>query len=243
MSKQQKVSHYNQSIPLERRRAGILLHPTSLPGPYANGVLGEDAYRFVDFLVDSGFSVWQTLPLGPTHDDGSPYQSLSVHAGNAQLIDLKWLVDKEWLAEHDLNNCFADVFGRSKCLLIAFHAFHHQCGQDPNNKDCLAFDVFIKEQAFWLDDYAFYCALKKEHQNKSWVDWPDGLKNHQEHAIKAMRQQLKNDIFYYQFEQYIFFSQWLALKAYANNKGIYLFGDLPIFVAHDSACLGATCFF
>jgi 4-alpha-glucanotransferase len=232
---QKKPKKYNRSVPLDQRRSGILLHPTSLPGPYANGVLGEDAYRFIDFLSDVGFSIWQTLPLGPTHGDGSPYQSLSVHAGNPQLIDLGWLVNKGWLQEADLHNCFADVFGRSKCISISFKAFRKQCEQHPEEADCIAFQKFIEEQAFWLDDYVLYCALKKENQNKGWLDWPEPLKQRKKKALAKAREQLRHELFYYQFEQFVFFSQWLELKAYANSKNVYLFGDLPIFVAHDSA--------
>ncbi len=226
---------YNRNAPLDKRRSGILLHPTSLPGPYSCGVLGEDAYHFIDFLKDAGYTIWQTLPLGPTHGDGSPYQSQSVHAGNAQLIDLQWLVDKNWLAEHDLQNCFADVLGRYKCILMAFNTFRRLCEKQDDSADCVNFQKFIEEQAFWLDDYALYSALKKEHQNRSWVDWPEALKKRKKKALSKARERLKYEIFFYQFEQYLFFSQWLSLKDYANKKGIYLFGDLPIFVAHDSA--------
>ena len=226
---------YNRGVPLDKRRAGILLHPTSLPGPYGSGVLGADAYRFVDFLKDAGYSVWQTLPLGPTHGDGSPYQSQSVHAGNPAMIDLQWLVDKGWLDEQDLHNCFADVLGRSKCILIAFNTFRRLSEEQEENEECRKFKQFIKEQAFWLDDYALYSALKKENHNKSWVDWPEPLKKRKKKALNKAQERLKYEIFFHQFEQYLFFSQWLALKEYANSKGIYLFGDLPIFVAHDSA--------
>ena len=230
-----EIQKYNRFAPLDKRRSGVLLHPTSLPGPYDQGVLGEDAYRFVDFLEATGFSLWQTLPLGPTHGDSSPYQSLSVHAGNPKLIDLQWIVDKGWLEEQDFHNCLADIFGRSKCILIAFNCFHQLCEEDEHGADCIAFQQFIEEQSFWLDDYALYCVLKKEHQQKSWLDWPEGLKNRRKKALEQAQEIHKNDIFYYKFEQFLFFRQWLSLKDYANNKGIYLFGDLPIFVAHDSS--------
>ncbi len=226
---------YNQSIPLDKRRAGVLLHPTSLPGPYHNGVLGEDAYRFIDVLQQTGFTVWQTLPLGPTHSDGSPYQSLSVHAGSPDLIDLQWLVDRDWLLEQDLQYYFADVLDRSKCLLMAFDRFHQHCTQNEHSSEAISFQKFIEEESFWLEDYALYCTLKKEHQQKSWIDWPDDVKNRNKKALSAAKIQFKMEILYHQFEQYLFFSQWLTIKEYANNKGIYLFGDLPIFVAHDSA--------
>ncbi len=247
---------YNHSIPLDKRRSGVLLHLTSLPGPYDNGVMGEDAYRFVDFLKDSGFSVWQTLPLGPTHGDGSPYQSLSVHAGNPQLIDLKWLVEQGWLTEHDIHHCITEVISRSQCVASAFNAFRKQFkkpsdSREQDNKvqknecldelsldeqgECHKFQKFMAEHSFWLDDYALYCALKKEYQQRSWLDWPEALKNRDEKALSEARDQHRNTILFYQFEQFIFFSQWQSLKDYANSHGIYLFGDLPIFVAHDSA--------
>ncbi len=246
---------YNNAIPLDKRRSGVLLHITSLPGNYGNGVIGADAYRFVDFLKQAGYTIWQTLPLGPTHGDGSPYQSLSVHAGNPLLIDLQWLVDRNWLEEHDLHNCINDIFGRSKCITIAFNNFRKlfdaclcnnkgdckECGlatcdkSTVDQEQCLAFQKFINDQAFWLDDYALYCALKKKYQQQSWFDWPDKFKNRNIKDLDKVRKELRYDIFYYQFEQFLFFSQWLALKTYANERGIYLFGDLPIFVAHDSA--------
>ncbi|WP_198262637.1 4-alpha-glucanotransferase [sulfur-oxidizing endosymbiont of Gigantopelta aegis] len=232
---------YNQSAPLDTRRSGVLLHLTSLPGPYGQGVIGEDAYRFVDFLKATGFTVWQTLPLGPTHGDGSPYQSLSVHAGNPHFIDLQWLVERGWLAEYDLHHCFTDApytskYGRSKCISIAFNHFHKQLESETDkSEESQHFYRFIQEQAFWLDDFALYCALKNEQQQKSWVDWPDTLKNREAEALNEARIRLKAQVLSYQFEQFLFFSQWASLKNYANEQGIYLFGDLPIFVAHDSA--------
>jgi 4-alpha-glucanotransferase len=229
------ISKYNRCKPLDKRRSGILLHPTSLPGPFANGILGKDAYQFVDFLVDAGYSIWQTLPLGPTHGDGSPYQALSVHAGNPQLLDLDWLVNKGWLPEQDVHNCFADVFGRSKCISIASTNFRKQLEQEPEQLDCVQFQKFIEEQAFWLDDFALFCALKKENQNKGWLDWPEPIKKRKKKALSQARERLRHETLFYQFEQFVFFSQWLELKQYANDKGVYLFGDLPIFVAHDSA--------
>ena len=235
MSQSQITKTYNISAPLDRRRSGILLHPTSLPGPFDHGVLGEDAYRFIDFLEATGFSIWQTLPLGPTHGDGSPYQSLSVHAGNPNLIDLQWIVDKGWLEEQDFHHCLAEIFGRSTCIELAAKCFRRICEDEEHTAECIAFQLFIEEQSFWLDDYSLYCVLKKEYQQKSWIDWPEDIKNRRKKALEQAIITHKNEIFYYQFEQYLFFSQWLSLKEYANNKGIYLFGDLPIFVAHDSS--------
>ncbi len=225
------MDHCNSSPPLDKRRAGVLLHPTSLPGPFDIGVIGEDAYRFVDFLSDSGYSVWQTLPLGPTHADGSPYQALSVHAGNPHLIDLQWLVDKGWLNKQEMQNCYANVIVRSKGISLAAEYFRQYADEDLQSQ----FRQFIHKQGFWLDDYALYCALKCKYHNRSWLEWPEELRFRDNKALEETRQLLSFEINYFQFEQFLFFSQWLGLKAYAQDKGIFLFGDLPIFVAHDSA--------
>lgn len=225
------MAYSHSPAPLDKRRSGVLLHPSSLPGPFAMGVIGEDAYRFVDFLSDTGYSVWQTLPLGPTHADGSPYQTISVHAGNPHLIDLHWLVDQGWLAEQELHNYYSEVLGRPKCISLAAEKFRQTADEVQQS----AFETFVRKQAFWLDDYAIYCVLKSKYHNKSWLDWPEPFSSRKKDALQECREQCRAELFYYQFEQFLFFTQWLGLKNYANQKGIYLFGDLPIFVAHDSA--------
>ena len=151
-----------------RRRAGILLHPTSLPGPEGNGDLGAEAYRFVDFLCSCGVSLWQTLPLGPTHEDLSPYQCLSVHAGNFRLISLQSLEELGWLYEAKLDEALDLDTQRKVHLLAAYEGFQRQAGEDDRG----ALAHFVQEHSRWLDDFALYEALRAEHGGKAWYRWP-----------------------------------------------------------------------
>jgi len=220
-----------QSI-LDRRRAGILLHITSLPGRLDGGDLGEDARRFVDFLVESGMTVWQTLPIGPPHEDGSPYQCMSVHAGNPQLINLEWLVQRGWLGElppRDAEQNGADY--RLACLRSAFEGF--KAGNDPYYRRL--YEAFCAAQHQWLEDYALYAALRKDFGRMSWQDWPGPVRDRQAKALAAARLRLASEIEQTQFEQFVFYQQWKELRSYARSRGVILFGDMPIFVACDSA--------
>lgn len=209
---------------LERRHAGVLLHPTSLP----SGELGDDAYRFVDFLVASGFSVWQFLPLGPTHGDyGSPYQCLSAHAGNSLLISAQPLMQEGWLpAELSLATT-----SRAQWLSAACQGFLRMAAPQARAE----YDAFTAKHAFWLDDFALFQALRRAHQNSQWIDWPQPLRDRVPAALDAARQKYSSEMQQARFEQFVFFRQWQRLKNYANSKGVLMFGDLPIFVAHDSA--------
>jgi len=213
-----------------KRRAGILLHPTSLPGRDDNGDLGHAAYRFVEFLAASGISVWQTLPLGPVHEDGSPYQCLSAHAGDPRLISLEWLVDRGWLTQAELDKTSPSTSFRYSCLQQAFDFFKPQADSAQQQ----AFSEFCQAQSNWLDSYALYSAIRKSEHNRGWVDWPVALREAEVSALKDAAQLLQSEIEFVKFEQYVFFSQWHELKDYAHQHGIYLFGDMPIFVAHDS---------
>ncbi len=214
--------------PFSQRRAGILLHPTSLPG----GVLGPEAFRFVDFLAASGVSVWQTLPLGPTHDDGSPYQCLSVHAGNPRLISLELLAELGWLNNDVAIPGDADTEAYRRACLI-----ESRCGfmQRASDEEHAALDAFVVTQGHWLDDFALYQALRQENDGHAWLDWPVPLRDRETDALDRARARLVDDIAQACFEEYVFFRQWQSLKRYANERGILLFGDMPIFVAHDSA--------
>lgn len=214
-----------------RRRAGILLHPTSLPGETETGLLGADAYRFVDFLADCGFSIWQTLPLGPTHDDRSPYQCQSVHAGSENLIDLVQLVEAGWLDAAVTTVNTANESHRHRLLAKACQGFM-QRAPEPEHA---AFRDFVNRQQGWLDDYALYRALRRKYQGRAWFQWPDAVRDRDPQALQAERSQLAAAIQQVQFEQFIFFRQWHHVRDYASQKGVLLFGDLPIFVAHDSA--------
>lgn len=217
------------------RCAGILLHPTSLPGGEYNGELGADAYRFVDWLKEAGFSVWQILPLGPTHSDGSPYQSLSVHAGNPLLISFSLLREKGWLSGGELDACDLDELHvaeqRRRQLAHAFMRFRTIASREEVSD----WKAFCIAHAAWLDDYGLYVALKAHYQQRAWCDWPTPLRDRDPEAVAKAKAELATQIEIVRFEQYLFFSQWLSLKQYANSKGIRLIGDLPIFVAHDSA--------
>jgi 4-alpha-glucanotransferase len=215
---------------LDRRRTGILLHITSLPGRGVTGDLGPEGRHFIDFLAAAGFSVWQTLPLGPTHENGSPYQTRSVHAGNRRLISLEPLVKLGWLEESVLKKDCVSYKCRQQALLGAWSAFNKMADDSEQKK--LA--RFIGQQRHWLENYALFEAIHQEHKC-AWWQWPEGLRDRKPQAIAAARSRLADDLEYIYFEQYLFFNQWTELKNYANKKGIKLFGDMPIFVAHDSA--------
>ncbi len=207
------------------RRAGVILHPTSLPGPRTQGDLGPEAYHFVEFLAASGQQVWQVLPLGPTHDDGSPYQCLSVNAGSPHLISPELLKQEGWL------DSYKNKTPQSTLLQRACQRFMQNAS--PQERD--ACTEFIKQQSHWLPDYALYQALKNEHGGHSWFDWPTPLRDRDAQALDEARTRLDNAIIQVRFEQFMFSRQWSALKRYANARGVAMFGDMPIFVAHDSA--------
>ncbi len=216
---------------LAQRRAGILLHPTSLPDTPGNGDLGEDARRFVDFLADAGIDVWQILPHGPTHDDGSPYQALSVHAGNPLWINLQELVYSGWLTTlAPVRGSDAAAWRRSM-LREAYQAFEY----GTRDEDRKAFHEFCAANSHWLDDFALFAVLREEQEHRSWQDWPAPLRNRDSDALYHARTRLIGGINQAKFEQFVFFRQWFALRAYATSKGVMLFGDLPIYVSLDSA--------
>ena len=223
------------------RASGVLLHPTSLPGPYGIGDLGDYAYRFVDWLVAHGQSIWQMLPLGPTSYGDSPYQTLSAFAGNPNLISLDKLVEAGWLTEDDLADTPAFPTDRvdygwviqyhDKKLAQAYKAFH----RDATASHKEAFANWAKDSAFWLDDFALFVALKNYYGGRPWVEWPEAEGLSQPAALAAARKTHEEAINEQRFRQWLFFTQWYELKYYANNRGVRLFGDIPIFVAHDSA--------
>lgn len=224
----------------DRRRAGILLHPTSLPGDVNavtgldngdNGDFGADAFRFIDFLAACGMTVWQMLPLGPTHDDGSPYQCLSVHAGNPRLISLDMLVKNGWLLPENSGTPQSSSVYRCTRLLQAYQGFTRHASAE----DHAAFKTFRVQQQHWLQDFALYTAVRQENAGRSWLDWPVVLRDRVPQALEEAHSRLTDVIEQICFEQFIFSRQWFALKQYANERGILLFGDVPIFVAHDSA--------
>lgn len=217
---------------LDKRRAGVLLHITSLPGGLGNGDLGRDAHAFVDFLSSHGISVWQTLPIGPTHEDGSPYQCMSAHAGNPLLINLEWLVERGWLPSLPAPlECESDAAYRYACLRQAFKHFK----QDIDDFHWQEYCDFVKNHAVWLEDFALYAALREEFANLSWQQWPVPLRKRHPAALESARLRQSETISRIKFEQFVFFRQWRELRDYARSRGVSLFGDMPIFVASDSA--------
>jgi 4-alpha-glucanotransferase len=211
---------------LDRRRAGVLLHVSSLPGGDANGELGPEAFRFLDFLAEAGFSVWQLLPLGPTHADGSPYLCLSAHAGNPRFISLDLLAQQGWL----------DVgAGRSTDRRTRLHHARQGFGARASEDEQRALADFTETEAHWLDDYALFEVLRKDQASRPWWEWPAPIRDRQAKALSAARERHADDIEGVRFEQFLFARQWQSLREYATARGILLFGDMPIFLAHDSA--------
>jgi len=214
---------------LQQRLAGILLHPTSLPGPAVNGDLGDDAYRFVDFLARTGQRVWQVLPLGPTHNDLSPYQSLSAFAGNRHLISLHRLVEWGWL--HVSEVVIREPYELSRVMAHALQMFSSRASQSEQDE----WREFCAKAEGWLDDYALYCVIRQEQHMRAWCEWPEPLRWRSPDALREVRSRHSDEIEAIRFEQFLFYRQWQQLKRYANEKGVQLFGDMPIFVGHDSA--------
>jgi 4-alpha-glucanotransferase len=222
------------------RTSGILLHPTSLPGRFGVGDLGAEAYKFADWLEAAGQHLWQVLPLGPTGYGNSPYQCFSAFAGNTLLISPDLLVEQGLLAEADLAHApeFAEgavdygAAGEFKDGLLkrAFANFRRSGGPAAAE-----FDEFKRAAASWLDDYALYRSLKRERAEVAWTEWEPALVRREVSALAEARERLAGEIEEVKFKQYLFFRQWSRLKAYANAKGIQIIGDIPIFVAHDSA--------
>jgi len=223
---------------LSQRRAGVLLHISSLPNDKGSGNLGKQSHHFVDFLHNSGIKVWQTLPLGVPHADGSPYQCLSAHAGNPALISLESLKDKGWLQETEqCDTCTAGPGFGLHCLIAkSYDGFLNLASSTEKQ---LYID-FCKDKADWLDDYTLFVAIRNQFSAQCWNQWPTDLKERKPKALKEARTRLASAIEIIKFEQYVFYSQWMSLKAYASEKNVLLFGDIPIFVSYDSADVWAN---
>lgn len=221
------------------RAAGILLHPTSLPGPWGIGTIGPPAYRFVDTLHAAGIQLWQVLPLGPTGYGDSPYSALSAFAGNPFLIALEPLIDEGWLTREEtavldgLPETHVD-FGRvvPGKMQVLWSAFARYRGRHEHSEDL---DAFRATNASWLEDFSFFMALKDRHGGASWVEWEPSLRAREPEALDAARRELADSIDFHCFVQMLFFQQWESLKEYANGRGMQIVGDIPIFVANDSS--------
>jgi 4-alpha-glucanotransferase len=229
-----------QPSPLRGRGSGVLLHPTSLPGPYGIGDLGPAAYRWVDALATAGQQWWQLLPLAPTGYADSPYQCLSTFAGNFYLISPDELIREGLLRRDDVaSSAFADGYAdydrvipfKVKLLTCAWENFRR--GLAPALRP--DFEQFCQAEAGWLDDFALFMALKDAHGGASWLAWETELKARQPAALVQARATLADAIEQHRFRQFLFFRQWRAVKAYAHTHGVKVIGDVPIFVAADSA--------
>jgi 4-alpha-glucanotransferase len=220
---------------LDARQAGVLLHPTSLPGPGYCGDFGADARRFVDLIAAAGLRIWQVLPLGPTHPDGCPYQCFSVHAGNPDLIDLQWLVERGWLSAQQAGQGAAGRDAKFDALDQACNAFLEQVDAAPKSPMAQSYAQFLQDSNFWLEDYVRFRAFRDSQQQRSWTQWPVGLRDRDAAVCDAMAAQLAAVLNRLRVRQFIFDRQWRELRDYAAARDVQLFGDIPIFVHLESA--------
>lgn len=227
--------------PMTPRSSGLLLHVTSLPGPFGVGDLGPAAHRFVDYLARAGQALWQVLPLVPTGHGDSPYASPSTFAGNPLLISPERLVEDGLLDEGDVGRPpdfpadrvdFARATAYKNGLLDTAHQ-RFRAGAAPGL--AAAFDAFVREHAEWLEPFALFTALKDHHGGASWTEWPAPLARRDADPLSEAREAHAAALERVRFEQFLFWRQWAALRAYAHGRGVRVFGDLPIYVAHDSA--------
>ena len=234
------------------RKCGVLLPVTALPSKYGIGSFSQEAYKFIDFLEAAGQSYWQILPLGQTGYGDSPYQSFSTFAGNPYFIDLEKLIHAGYLTKQEAEDIpfgedpekvdYEKIYlGRYPLLKKAYE--NSPFARDRKTKwtdprydgERENFDAFVEENREWLLDYALYSAVKKENGGRSYIEWPEGIRLRKPKAMKAAQEKLADEIRFYEFQQYLFAGQWGELKAYANAKGIQIIGDIPIYVAFDSA--------
>ncbi|MCM1102154.1 MAG: 4-alpha-glucanotransferase [Clostridium sp.] len=223
------------------RRQGILMPISAIPSKYGIGTLGEESYRFVDFLREAGQTLWQILPLGPTGYGDSPYQSFSTFAGNPYFIDPELLIREGYLTREECDACDfggdAHSIDYEKMYFARFEllakAFSRGFKEVKKKREYLA---FVEKNAYWLDDYALYMAIKNsDGEGRSFIEWDADIRLRRKSAMEKCRKTHKADIDFYKFQQYLFFTQWKALKDYANERGIEIVGDIPIYVAFDSA--------
>lgn len=220
------------------RKSGVLLPVASLPSAYGIGCFSKEAYHFIDLLKEAGQSCWQILPLGPTGYGDSPYQSFSTFAGNPYFIDPEDLVGRGWITKEECDSYdfgedaesidYARIYdSRFKLLRTAWE--NSRIAEDKG------FCRFRKENAFWLEDYSLYMAVKDSFDSVSWIEWDEDIRTRQPGAMEKYNEKFAGEKEFYQFQQYMFQTQWKKLKAYANKRGIQIIGDIPIYVAFDSS--------
>ena len=220
------------------RRNGMLLPIASLPSPYGIGGFSKEAYEFIDLLEETGQKLWQILPLGPTSYGDSPYQSFSTFAGNPYFIDLDTLAEKGWLTKEA---CEASDYGDNESYIDYGRIYNSRfvlLKQAFLNSDILSdekFTEFCKANQHWLPDYALYMALKNQNDGKSWIEWEEEIRLRKPEAVEYYKKELEEECDFYEFLQYEFHEQWTKVKEYAHEKGIQIVGDVPIYVAFDSA--------
>lgn len=233
------------------RRSGVLLPITSIPSKYGIGGFSKECYEFVDFLEKAGQSLWQILPLGPTGYGDSPYQSFSTYAGNPYFIDLEKLIEAGWITQEDcegdllteesagtesVKDRYVDYGKIYETRFTVLRKAYANSGieQDP------VFRRFCENNAYWLDDYALYMAVKNAFGGKSFIEWDEDIRFRKPAALRQYREKYADEIGFIRFQQYLFSKQWSALRAYAAKKSIQIIGDIPIYVAYDSADVWAS---
>lgn len=223
------------------RSAGVIMHIASLPGKFGIGTFGKEAYKFVDFLKKSGLKYWQILPLGQTGYGDSPYQSFSAFAGNPYFIDFEILQEEGLLSKEQYENIsFGDNsedIDYGLLFKVKYEVLKKAFDNYKSNSDAWNDEIsnFINENSLWIEEYSLYMAIKDYFNLVSWQKWDDDIKKRQPEAIKRYKDMLKDKIEYWTFIQYLFFKQWNKLKTYANKNDIKIVGDIPIYVAEDSA--------
>ncbi len=223
------------------RSCGTLVHPTSFPSDYGIGDLGPGAHRFIDYLYSSTQSVWQLLPLGPTGYGDSPYASYSAFAGNHFLISPDILLEKGLVTQQEVDQGKREQKTRTEydeAYRFKYDLFFKAADRfysDTSKKERSQFEDFVEQNSYWLDDYTIFMALLYHHDKQPWNTWEKGLATRDEATLKKYRKKLKKEIDLHYWLQYEFYSQWMALKKYANEQGINVVGDIPIFVDHNSA--------
>jgi len=220
-----------------KRSSGILLHPSSLPGPYGIGDFGFEARKWIEFIVDAGFSWWQILPIGPTGFGHSPYQSFSSFAGNPMLISLDLLLENSWLEKSDLvhSPIFRDDFVEfDNVITFKNRLLSLAAGRFLKSRDDIKnFLAYRQQQTEWLEDYALFLALKDKFGGLAWSEWPPEYRDRDPDTINLAVRVLSNEIETQAIIQYFFSEQWNELKKFSASKGLGIIGDLPIYVAHD----------
>ncbi len=220
------------------KESGILMHISSLPSPYGIGTLGKKAYEFVDMLKASGQKYWQVLPVGPTSFGDSPYQSFSAFAGNPYFIDLDILIEEGLLDRKEVEETFwgsDPEFIEYDVIYNARFAVLKKAFLASDYRETPQYARFLEDNAWWLEEYALFMAIKGDHDNREWLSWEEDIRFARPEAVERYRNKLADEIEFYRFLQFKFYEQWDRIKEYANSRGISIIGDIPIYVALDSA--------